>query len=211
MPCLSDEAFDLRSLLEHGRRLLGEPEARHQIGHEAEAAVIDVAAQFLRIRLVDEAEQRRGVAVVDEFRRHEGVQQHLHRGRGGQRVDQEGALRPRHILVGKCFARAQCAQLIEPHGGKTGGLDRAHVPARAFDVKRLDLPAGKIARLGLQRGIAAAVQHEVRIGADQPRGIDAQRQVGRDALLAVTVDRGLGVALDPGGFHLASRMIGRMR
>jgi hypothetical protein len=51
------------------------------------------------------------------------------------------------------------------------------------------------------------VQHQSRIGADQPRGINAQSQVGADAGLAVACERALGIAFVPGGFHLDSVVV----
>ena len=107
----------------------GEPEARHQIRHEAEPAAECFRAQFGRVRLVDQAEHGGCVRVVDKFRRHEGVQQYLDRRRGRLRVDQISALCLRHLAVGKCLARAQGAQRFEPHRRIPGRLDRTHVPA----------------------------------------------------------------------------------
>ncbi len=106
---VEDQALDFWVSLEHVGRFLGEAEARHEIGHEAEPAVIDLVAQALRVRLVDQAQHRGGVAVVDEFRRHEGVQQHFDRRRRRQRVYEKSALRARHVVVRHGLARAQFA------------------------------------------------------------------------------------------------------
>ena len=128
---VEDQPFDFRILVEHLGGFFGEAEARHQIGHEAEPAAEHFGAQFGRVRLVDQAEHRGGVGVVDEFRRHEGVQQHLDRRRGGLRIDQISALHPRHLVVGQRLARAQGAQRFEPHRRKTGGLDRRPCRSRS--------------------------------------------------------------------------------
>ena len=76
---VEDEAFDLRVLVEHLGRFFRQREARHDVGHEAEPLAIDLRAQLGRVRLVDQAEHRGGVGVVDEFRRQEGMQQRFDR------------------------------------------------------------------------------------------------------------------------------------
>ncbi len=125
---VEDQPLDLWILVEHRGGFFGEAEARHQIGHEAEPAAENLRAQLGRIGLIDQAQHGGGVGVVDEFRRHEGVQQHFDRRRGRLRIDQVGALRPRHLVVGKFFARTQSAQRAEPYRREAGGLDGAHVP-----------------------------------------------------------------------------------
>ena len=47
--------------------------------------------------------------MVDEFVRHEGVQQGLYRGIGCLRVDESCPLGPNHIFVGHDWACAQLA------------------------------------------------------------------------------------------------------
>ena len=49
------------------------------------------------------------------------------------------------------------------------------------------------------------------IAAKQPRGIDPQRQIGVDAGFAIEIDRGLGVAFDPGGFHFSAQRMTEAR
>ena len=45
-----------------------------------------------------------------------------------------------------------------------------------------------VARSRLDRGVAAAMQHEQRIAAKQPRGVDSKSDVLADALLGVGLD-----------------------
>ena len=136
-----DQAFDVRIGLEHLRRGLGEAEARHDVGHIADARAEDLAAQRLAVGLVGEREHRGGMGVVDEFVRDEGVQQRLDRRIGRRRVEQVGALQPHHVLVGELFARAQLQQRRKPHRRQARGLDRGHVPAGALDAEHVDLIA----------------------------------------------------------------------
>ena len=111
--------------------------------------------------------------MVDEFVRHEGMQQKFERRARRHRVEQVAALHPRHVVVGEIVERAQPLQRREPHRRHAAGLDRTHVAAGAFNAQHLDLVAGEIAHLGLDRRVAAAVQHECGIAAEQPRGVDA--------------------------------------
>ena len=47
--------------------------------------------------------------------------------------------------------------------GRPGGLDRRHVPAGALDAEHVDLLADEVGSARLDRGVAAAVQHELRV------------------------------------------------
>src|SRR5271169_307972 len=48
------------------------------------------------------------------------------------------------------------------------------------------------------------MQDESGVAADEARGINPQREVRRDAGLAIAIDRKLRVALDPGRFHMSA-------
>ena len=175
---VEDEAFDLGIALEHLGRDLGEPEARHHVGHEAHALAVDLAAKLGAVVLIDQADHGVGMGVVDELVRQERVQQRLDRRIGRHRIEQVGALDAHHVLVGHLVARQELMQRGEPHRRQAGRLDRGHVPARALDAEHVGLVAEKIGHAELDRGVAAAVQHERRIAAEQARRVDAQRQFG---------------------------------
>ena len=83
--------------------------------------------------------------------------------------------------------RAQPAQLVQPHRGQALRLDIAHVPAAALDAQHVDIFAELIFRGGLHRCVAAAVQHQLRIAAEQPRRIGAQREIFAHALRGVAL------------------------
>jgi hypothetical protein len=126
---VQDQTFDARVLLVDFGCRLGEPEARRDIGHDAHAPVIDLASERLAVRLIDEAQHRGGVGMVDEFMRQEGVQQRLDRGVRRASVKQVEALHIDHDLVGERIARAEFAERLELHGGQALRLDIGHVPA----------------------------------------------------------------------------------
>ena len=144
------------------------------------------------------------MGVIDERVRHEGMQQQFQRRAGRHRIEQIGALHARHVLVGKFVAAAQLAQRRKPHRHHAGRLDGRHVGAGALDAQHLDLVACEVAHPRLHRGVAAAVQHELAIAAEQSRAVDAQRQLRRNAACGIAVDRRLGVTIDPAALHQAS-------
>src|SRR6202040_92253 len=123
---------------------------------------------------------RRRMRVIDVFVRQEGVQQSLEGRVGGPGIEQFGALPPPHLLGGERLAPAQFAQRCEPYGGKARRLDCRHVPATALDAEDLDLLVQKVLHYGLDRSVAAAVQHQFRLATQETRSIDAQREVASD-------------------------------
>ena len=93
---------------------------------------------------------------------------------------------------------------VEAHGRQSRRLDHRHVGARALDAKHRDLLAEKVGHRRLDRGVAAAVQHELGIAPEQAGGVDARRKVAADALRRIAVDRRLRLAVHPAAFHRAS-------
>ncbi len=107
-------------------------------------------------------------------------------GEGELRIDEKGAQRARHLGVGHRLVRAQREQRIEPHRRKAGRLDRGHVPAGALDVERRRLRRRRDrAPSPLTEVLPPPCSTSFGSRADQPRGIDAQRKLGRNAGLAI--------------------------
>ncbi len=79
---------------------------------------------------------------------------------------------------------AQAPQLMQAHRRQALRLDVAHIPAAALHAQHIDVFAELIFRGGLDRGVAAAMQHQLRIGTEQPRRIGAQRQIFRSRACA---------------------------
>jgi hypothetical protein len=48
------------------------------------------------------------------------------------------------------------------------------------------------------------MENQRRIASQEPRGVDAKRQIGRDPLFAIAGDGGIGVGVRPLGFHRLS-------
>ena len=95
--------------------------------------------------------------------RQKGVQQRLDRGIGGAGIEQVRPLHAHHLLIREGAAPAQFAQRPEPYRRQPGGLDRRHVPTAALDAKHLDLLVEEVFHDHLDRGVAAAMQHELRL------------------------------------------------
>ena len=139
--------------------------------------------------------------MVDEFVRQKGMQQRFHRRVWGTGIEQVDALEVHHVFIRQGIQRAQPFQRRQPHRGKAGGFDIAHVPARSLDAQDIDILAQLIADHRLDRCIAAAMQHQLRIGAQQPRGIDPQRHILIDAQGAITDNEILRFPVGPAGLH----------
>src|SRR6202023_1618227 len=63
------------------------------------------------------------------------------------------------------------------HRGEARLLDGLEVPAAPLDVEDLFLLAEEIAPAQLDRGVAAAVQHQRAVAAEQARGVDPQPEI----------------------------------
>ena len=196
-----DEAFDVAVLVEHSGDALGERETRDRVRHIRDAIAEHFARHRLAVRLIGQREHRRRMRVVDHLVRQEGVQQRFDRGIGRGGIEQIHALEIDHVLVGQLVERAQTAERRQPHGRQTGGLDVAHVPARTLDADHFDRVAEQVRHVRLDRRVAAAVQHELRIAAQKTCGVDALRQILAHAFGGVAFDEASDVGVGPAGFH----------
>ena len=184
---VEDEALDVGLLLEDHGRGLGQTEARRDIGHDPHAPVIDLARKRLAVRLIDKRQHRCGMGMVDEFVRKEGMQQRLDRGIRRCGIEQVQPLQIDHGLVGERVQRTEPPQRLKLHRRQAPRLDVGHVGAGALDGDDIVLLAEIVAKPRLDRGVAAAMQHEKGIAPEQARGVDAERDVGTDALGGVAL------------------------
>jgi GNAT superfamily N-acetyltransferase len=110
----------------------------------------------------------------------------LDRGRG-----RAGAQRVRgelvdHLRVGERRQRRQASHVVEVDRREAGRLDRLQVPAAALHVEDVVFLAEQVLLAQLDRGVAAAVQHERLVAPEQARGVHARPQ-------RAVEPRGLGV------------------
>ena len=117
-------------------------------------------------------------------------------------VDQIGALDGDQVFVADGFELAQPAHRIKPHGDKAVRFDLRHVGAGGFDVEHLGFFTEAIAHARFERGIAAAMEDELRIAAEQARGVDTERQIAADARRRAIGDEVFGITIEPAAFHV---------
>ena len=146
---------------------LGQGEAGHHVGHQHHPLAKHLAADRGGIGLIGQGQQRRGMGVIHKGVGQEGVQERLHRGVGGGRIDQVVALGGHHRLIAEGIQSPQGAQRLQAHRRVAGWLDRAEVPAGTLHAQHRNRFAQQAGHAGLHRGVAAAVQHQIRVGAQQ--------------------------------------------
>jgi hypothetical protein len=122
-------------------------------------------------------------------------------GLGRLAVQQVGALDVHHVLVAQRLQPLQLAKRRKADGGQAGRLDRAHVPAAALHAEHVESLPGDVGHARLHRGVAAAVQHQLRFTAQQARGVDAERQVLVDTFRGVAREGLPGVVVGPEVLH----------
>ena len=84
------------------------------------------------------------------------------------------------LLVGHRVPLAQREQLVEPEAREVGCLGRRKIDAARLDPQHPLLAAEMIALEQLARGVAAAVQDEAAVGADQARALDEPGEPGAE-------------------------------
>ncbi|MGN9913937.1 hypothetical protein ACTMTJ_41040 [Phytohabitans sp. LJ34] len=77
-------------------------------------------------------------------------------------IDGRAAKLVHHVGVAEFVQRQQGAQAVEAQRGEAVRLDRRHIPAAALDVQDVDRFARQVRHGGLDRAVAAPVQHETR-------------------------------------------------
>ncbi len=154
-----------------------EQEARHHVGDDDHRVAVDLAHPLGAVRGVGDGDHRVGVGVIDEAPRQDGVQEGLDRGRrrpGAEGVD--GQLLD-HLGGAERRQPGQAPRRIQAHRGEARLLDGLEVPAAPLDVEDLLLHAEEIAPAQLDRRVAAAVQHQRAVAAQQSRGVDPQPEL----------------------------------
>ena len=175
-------------------RTLREGETRHDIRDDAKPRSEHLSTDRLRIRLIDQRENRVRVRVIDELVGKKAVQERLDRGVRGIGVDKASALRIDHVLVGQHLSVAQRAEALETDRWQAGRLDASEVPSTALDAQDRHLIADVVNQSRLHRRVAAAMEHQSRVLPDQTRGVHAERNVLVDLwIVPIAFDRRLRV------------------
>ena len=170
---------------EHDRARVGEVgdalrelEPRPQVRHHRDVVAERLVHRRLRVGRVGERADRVGVDVVDVRGRQERVQERLDRRPRRVGLDQAAREVGDHLLVAHRLALAQRQQLVEPQAREVARLGRGEVGAAALDPQHAHLAAEVVELDELRRGVAAAVEDERRVGADQARARDEPLELG---------------------------------
>ena len=137
------------------------------------------------------------MGVIDKGMGQEGMQQGLHRGVRGCRIDQVLALGGHHRLITESIKDPQGAQRFKAHRRMPRGLNGAQIPATAFDTEHGDRFTEQAHHGGLNGSIATAMEHQLGIRPQQTGAVGAQGQIGTHSLGPIAGDRLLGVAIRP--------------
>ncbi len=155
----------------------GQIEARHHIGHDHHLVAIDLADSLRSALGVGDGDDGVGMGVVDVFVRQGGVEYGFHRGGGRRGPGHVGLQLVDHFRVGQGFQPGQRQQMVQAHRRKTFAFYAGQVPAAALDVENGLFLAEDVGLADLDRGIAAAVQHQAGILPQQTGGVYPQAQV----------------------------------
>ena len=171
-----DQPLDRGILIEHIRRRAAQVKTGLEERHHAHSVAEYLADHGARIRQVCQRDHRGCVGMVDETVRQEGMQQAFDRRIGAGGVEHGAAQRVHHVRVFQPVQPAQRPHRVKPQAGHAGRSDCRQVMTRALNVQHVAPGTEQVRPHYLDRGIAAAMQHQVRVRPDQPRGIYLQRQ-----------------------------------
>ena len=184
MPCLARISPSTSGFaLEHLGRQLGELEARDHVGHEPHGAVRTPRAP---------APRRRAGRPGSAPRRRACGRRTCAAGRRAAASRPTGWARPRRAGSARwaltmsssesaSSARSRRSGASFTAGSPAGSMAPMSQPEPLTHSTSCRSPSRSVI-MRLDRGVAAAVQHQQRVAAQQPRGVDAQRHVLADAL-----------------------------
>ncbi len=159
---------------------LCEIESGYEVGNHHAALAVDLADASFPIPGVRHREHRVGVRVVDELLRHQPVKDGLDRGCGGSGFQHVGDELIDHLWIRERRQFREFQHVREEHRRKALRLDRFQIPAAAFDVEDRLLLAEQVFLPDLDRSVAATVQHQGLVAAEQPRSVDAQAEIAAE-------------------------------
>ena len=109
------------------------------------------------------------MGVIDVFMGQPGMQQRLDRRVRPGGINQRRPLDIHHIFVRQRIQRPQPQQHIHSHSRQASRLNIAQIPSRPFDMNHRQRVTVDIGQRLLHRGIAAAMHHQIRVLANDPR------------------------------------------
>ena len=160
-------------------RILARAQARqvepgHDVGNDHDGVAVESRGCALAVGRIGDGHDRIGVGVVDELVGQAGVQDGLDRRRRRRGLEHVGGELVDHLRVRQRVELRQPLQIVQLHRRESGRLDGLQVPAAALDVQDVFVLAEQVLLHQLDRGVAAAVQHQRLVAPEQARGVDAQ-------------------------------------
>ena len=150
----------------------GQLEARPDVRRHGDVVSKDFGNDTPALGLVREGADGIGMNVVDVRRGEKRVQQRLDRGPSFGRVDHAAGEVVDQLFVAHLRARAERQQLVEIQACEPVGVDGGEIRTGCLDPQHRALAAEVVALCQLGRRVAAAVDDELRIAAQQPRARD---------------------------------------
>ena len=191
------------------RHDLGEVEPGHQVRDDDHGLAVELADARFAVRRVGDGEDRVGVRMVDELERHAAVQDRLDRRRRRGRAQHVRDELVHHVRVGEPVEARELEHVVEPDRREARRLDELEVPAAALDVEDVQLVAEAVALGDLHRRVAAAVEDERLVAAEQARGVDARAEIALESdgfrVLPETLHRSIGDV--PGAPYYSGRSL----
>ena len=181
-----DEAVARLALLENLDRFFGEAKARHDIGHEAQAAAKNLFALFLAVGLVDQAQHRGGVGMVDEFMRQKGMQHHLDGRIWRLCIDEIWRARRRPNLRRRSIRTraAGASDRAVERRNRPGPIEAMSEPVDLTRSTSTSSPNGSRIR-SFSEVLPPPCRTSFGIAAEKARRVDAQRQLAQREFAAV--------------------------
>ncbi len=153
-----------------------EIESRHDVGNDHHRIAVDLAYAAFALWGIGDGQHRVGMGVIHELVGQAGVQDGLDRRRRRRGLEHVGGKLVDHLRVRQRIELRQAQQIVELHRRESGRLYGFQVPAAAFDVQDVFVLAEQVFLRQLDRGVAAAVQHQGPVAPEQARTIGAQLQ-----------------------------------
>ena len=150
----------------------GKLKAGAQILHYRHLRAIDPAQNVVGIPVVGQPDHRIGVGMGHAQERQKGVEQGFNGGTGRIGIEDAAVEVVHHFLIRHLLPGKDRQYLFQLQAGKLPPLHRLQVGAGTLNPHYLDLPAQEVLFGNFDRGIAAAPDHQVRVGANQAAHID---------------------------------------
>ena len=161
-------AVQVGRFLDRQAHQLGQLEAGAQVLHDADVVAIDPAQDGVGVLVVGQAHHRVGVGVGDAVEGQEGVEQGFDGGPGRVGVEDAAVKVVHHVLVGHFAALKDGEHPFQFQAGELPTLHGLEVGTGTLDAHDFYVPAQEVLFGDLDGGVAAAPDHQGRVGADEP-------------------------------------------